>query len=373
MKNTFDVIIIGAGAAGCYLSSLLAKQGKTVLIIEKSKKIKKDSGIVSKNIENFVQMKKGLVKSRIKKMKFVSPFNKSFIISSEEPFAYLLERDRFGKHMRTLAKTSGARILYAECSCIDWGKGFVEATAGGNKYYAKIVVGCDGVSSLVRKSMAIRSPGLFHGAMSLGNFSVKQSDIEVHFNKFFSPHFFAWSIPQTKETGVISKKDPLEYMKYYQRKVNFIPKKTFISPITIGTVKSFGERSLLVGDSCGQVKPVSGGGIMYSLICANHAAAAINAAFDANDFSERFLKRYEKAWKADLGNDIRFQLFCRRLFRKMNNRDIDDFFSIAGKDMENIKCFDYDKMSTVLWELPRITILKCALRYISLIFEWSHD
>ena len=373
MKNAFDVIIIGAGVAGCHLGSLLASQGVKTLLIEKSRKVKRDSGIVSKDIEKFVRLDKSLIKLKIKRMKFVSPSGKFFTLNSGEPFAYLLNREKFGKHMRNLARSSGAKIIYADCSAVDYAKNFVEAVADGKKYYAKIVVGCDGAGSVVRKSLAIKSPKIFYGVMSSGEPAKKSSDIEIHFNKFCSPHFFSWSIPQAKEAGIIVKKDPVEYMRYFIKRIGFSAKKSFMSPIPIGHVKSFGERALLVGDSCGQVKPVSGGGIIYSLRCSEIAAKFIKIAIEKNDFSEPFLKGYEKSWKKQLLADIRLQMLCRNLYRKMSNKDIDDLFSIIGSEIENISDFEYDKLSTIIWKLPKKTILKCAVRYIPLMFEWSHD
>jgi geranylgeranyl reductase family protein len=300
MQTDFDVIIIGAGVSGSYLGYLLAKQGIDVLILEKDPVTKKDSGIVSEKITSFVKLKRNVVRSRIKKIRFVSPSGKYFYLRSEKPFAYVLYRDRFEKYVRRLAVKSGARIRYRECRGFKLLSNGVEVYAD-QIYQAKMIVGCDGANSIVRASLGIHPPKIFNGVINFGKFNDNLSEIEVHLNKFYSPHFFAWSIPHTGETGTITKGNPTDCMKYYNETVGFMPRKTHIHPIPIGFTRSFHRRALLLGDSCGQVKPVSGGGIIYSMICANHAARTIYEAVLTGIYSKSFLSKYEKRWKKELG------------------------------------------------------------------------
>lgn len=372
MQTSFDVIIIGAGISGSYLGWLLAKKGIKVLILEKDRKTKKDSGIVSSKIESMVRLRKKDVRGRITRMRFVSPSGKAFHIRAAKPFAYILERDSFEKYMRTLAAKAGATIKYRECTDFRIFRSRVDVYAG-EIYDAKMIVGCDGVNSLVRRSLGIKSPAIFNGAINYGKFTGKADEIEVHFNKFFSPHFFAWSIPHTGETGTITKNSPLDCMKYYHEKIGFRPRKQHIHPIPIGFTRSYGYRTILLGDACGQVKPVSGGGIIYSMTCANHAASAIEEAFEKNTFDARFLSRYEKSWKKELAGEERIQLMARRVYRRMTNSEIDRFFDDFGSHIESVDEFDYDRVYTIASKLPKIKMLKYVLTYIPLMLEWSHD
>ena len=372
MNTAYDVIIVGAGVSGSYLGGLLAKKGLRVLILDRDKKTKKDSGIVSSRIDSMVKLRKGDVLSRIRKIRFVSPSGKSFFLRSEKPFAYLLDRDAFEKGLRKSATKAGARIRYRECTYFRIYNNHVEAEAG-ETYTAKMIIGCDGAGSMVRRSLGIAGPRIFSACLNQGKFRGRADEIEVHLNKFFSPHFFAWSIPRTCETGTITRKSTEEYMNYYNERVGFAARKAHYHPIPIGFTKSYHDRALLVGDSCGQVKPVSGGGIIYSMICANHAANTIGMAFDNQRFDARFLGSYEKAWRKELGREQMLQLAARRIYRRMNNQDIENFFDSFGERIEAVGDFDYDRLSSLAAKMPRLKMLKYLLAYIPLMFEWSHD
>ena len=52
-----------------------------------------------------------------------------------------------------------------------------------------------------------------------------------------------------------------------------------------------------MGEAAGLVKTTTGGGIYYGLISAEIASNIIKDAFKKNDFSAKFLSKYEKQWK----------------------------------------------------------------------------
>jgi len=51
--------------------------------------------------------------------------------------------------------------------------------------------------------------------------------------------------------------------------------------------KTYRERMIAVGDAAGQVKPTTGGGIYYGLLCADMAAEVIHGAYEATTFRGR--------------------------------------------------------------------------------------
>ncbi|OQX76376.1 MAG: hypothetical protein B6D61_08885 [Bacteroidetes bacterium 4484_249] len=365
----FDVIIIGAGVAGSYLGYLLTKKGLKVLLLEKNKKIKKDSGIVSTNINKFLKIKKELIKQKIKKMKFVSPSNRIFYLKSKKPFAYVLQRKKFGMWLRNRAREVGAKIIYEQCKKVEITQNYV-LVHGNRKYAGKVLVGADGASSVVRRHLSFKSPRIFNGLIYQTRKNNEQ-DITIYLNKYFSSHFFAWCIPKNNEYGMITKNTDSSI--FFQKKIGFKPIDLIYSPIPVGCTKSFSNRCLLVGDACGQVKPITGGGIIYSLICSNTASYVLSEAFEKNRFDEKFLSKYERLWKREIGKEIGLQLLIRKYYRKMTNKQVDIFFEMFGKDIENIDNFNYDKISTIIWKLPKIKILKFLLKNISLLFEWTYD
>ncbi len=103
------------------------------------------------------------------------------------------------------------------------------------------------------------------------------------------------------------------------------PTSLLASGIPIGTVPRYvGDRVLLVGDAAAQVKPLSGGGIFTGMRAAELAVEAALGAFESNDLSERRLLAYPRAFDRNLGEEFRRALYLRRLFVRLNDRELDD-------------------------------------------------
>jgi len=92
--------------------------------------------------------------------------------------------------------------------------------------------------------------------------------------------------------------------------------------------KTYGERVIVVGDAAGQVKPTSGGGIYYGLLCAQMAADTLHQALSADDFSKQMLAAYEKEWQKKLGREIRVDRWARQFFERLSDEQIDRMFHI---------------------------------------------
>jgi len=336
----YDIIIVGSGVAGSYISSLLADFN--VLVIEKDKKvILKDSGIVSKNFDNFFDDKK-LIKDEIDEMVAVSPSGYKFSLNSESPYAYLLERKKFSFFLRKMARKN-CDVKYEKSEKIEYHDDFVSVITDKNEYACKIVIGCDGANSIVRQSAGIKNPRLIMGLFSFSK--VKKEKIHIFFDKNYSDEFFSWVIPQNNEYGLMAEKNAMAYLYRFMSDKEIKGGKILGSQIPIGFTKSFAKRTLLIGDACGQVKPLSGGGIIFSLAASRYAAETIKNAFEKQRFDKKILYEYEKSWKNDFAGEIRKQLLFRKIYKKMNNRQIDMLFRKFGPKIEKINDFDYDKLS----------------------------
>jgi flavin-dependent dehydrogenase len=87
--------------------------------------------------------------------------------------------------------------------------------------------------------------------------------------------------------------------------------------------KTYGNRTLFVGDAGGFPKPTSGGGIYTGVRSARHAAAVAALACEQGRYDDGILAGYEHRWKADFGRelDLGYRLF--ELRQKMAAEDID--------------------------------------------------
>ncbi len=340
----YDVIIVGSGIAGTYLATLLDQMDINVLVLEKDKKLKlKDSGIVSAHFKQFIR-EKAVIKEKIKAMKIISPSDKSFSVQIGGTFAYIIDRRKLISLLRK--KT---HIRYEKVENIIYSNNVIVETEK-NDYEAKIIVGADGANSLVRKIAGLPDQTLCHGIMCITRKKIEDG-IKIFLNKYFSPDFFSWSIPQNREYGLMTAIRPFEYFEYFKKKSSLPDGEIYMNPIPIGLTKSYSDKTLLIGDAASQVKPITGGGIIFSFRACHHAAETINYALEKQRFDSRLLKLYEDKWKSDFGGEIRKQLFMRKIYRKMSNKDIDNFFKDFGTHIERAKGYDYDNISSIWRQL----------------------
>src|SRR5262249_36537192 len=83
-----------------------------------------------------------------------------------------------------------------------------------------------------------------------------------------------------------------------------------------GVPRSFADHLLLVGDAAGQVDPLTGEGIQYAMDGAEIAAETLREAFDADNFSARFLKRYHDRWRKAFGRDFDWSARMARVYAR---------------------------------------------------------
>jgi flavin-dependent dehydrogenase len=90
-----------------------------------------------------------------------------------------------------------------------------------------------------------------------------------------------------------------------------------------------GNRVIVVGDAAGQVKPTTGGGIYYGLLCADIAVDVLDRAIAGNDCSARALSEYERRWKKLLARELRIDRWARRAFERLSDRRIERLFGMV--------------------------------------------
>lgn len=357
MPNDCDVIISGAGIVGSYIAMrLIEETDLEVLVLERTKAIKDDSGIVSTDFLKILPEKK-LIEHEINEMQFLSPGGLSFSLKGENPYALITSRERLSKWLRNRIKKNISYEAVQDAAILS---DRAEVKTSETRYSAKLLIGCDGTQSLVRKKIGIKDPDIFFGILS--RTKPAKGDIKVWLNKHYSPDFFAWSIPQTGEWGTISAQRAGEYFEHFRKKIGFDKAEMRGYPIPVGMLKSCSDRAMLVGEAAGQSKPMTGGGYIFGLRAAQHAIEAAKKAFDANNFTHfLFEKEYHNKWKAELGREIAVQKAARKFYRRLTNRQIDRLFEVAGKHVEKINVEDYDSLSDIWKMMPRSALLKAGL------------
>ena len=326
-----DVVIVGAGPAGCRTAETVVRKGYDVLVLEEHPKIGKPvqcTGLVSKKIG---EIPKEIIVNKIKRAKFCCG-DAYFEIKSKQKML-LLDREKYDVWLAERAEKAGAkfklstRFLGFEDGKILTNKGKIET---------KILVGADGPNSSVAKAVGIKLPKNLLFALQVNVNSRFDSDlVELWFGNDIAPGSFAWVVPENEElarVGLLTEKNPNFYLEnFLKKRFGKIETKNKTGDVLrYGMIeKSISNRVLLVGDAACQVKPFSGGGLVYNKISSEIAGKAIIKSLEENDFSEEFLlENYEKKWKEKLFWPIMQGMFLKSTFSKFSNPFIFDLIKL---------------------------------------------
>ena len=336
-----DLIIVGAGPAGLYTAKLCSESGIKTLVLEEHDEIGNPdhcSGLISTNIEKFVKIDESWVENRVKGA-VVHFMNNRLELKKDNVAAYVINRTKFDK---SLSKDLKARILTgSRVTGINFSEGCAEVKTQKGSYKCRMIAGCDGTNSVVARNLGSSPKERLNGIIAITGEKNSGDFVELWFDKKLAGDGFIWKIPRGKTTeyGMMSSGARFKTLESffnlkpgYDRKASVIP---------IGPTKTFFKRALLIGDAAAQVKPWSGGGVVYSLTCARIAADVIKESFGKNDFSEAALERYEKEWVAKVGKNITAGLMFRELYKESDEKELDYMFRSAQK-ISGINKLDMD-------------------------------
>ncbi|NQT31281.1 MAG: NAD(P)/FAD-dependent oxidoreductase [Deltaproteobacteria bacterium] len=344
-----DIIIIGAGPAGSRIAQRLSQLGYSVVVVDKNLRPGDDvccTGILSQECLGAFGLDNGLVLRQASSAKFLSPSGEYLRLCRQSPVAAIVDRSRLNMHLAKTAEASGARYLFgARVSDILLKPDGVEVIVNGQSE-----------ERVLRAKAAVISTG-FGSALpaKLGLGEIKQfvfgaqvqvsingiDEVEVYFDQKLTPGGFAWLVPTTDGRGLVglltrgqadsSLENLLEVLSS-QGKIASSQAAPSYDVVPLKPLpRTYADRVLVVGEAAGQVKPTTGGGVYYGLLCADIAAGVLQQAFEADDFSAHVLSAYEDRWRAKLNRELVIGYWARTLLAKLSNDKIDRLFRLAGK------------------------------------------
>jgi digeranylgeranylglycerophospholipid reductase len=399
-----DVIVVGGGPAGSFAALQLAKKGISTVVFEEHSHIGVPShcaGHISirslKKMGFYPLPEEGILENTFSAANFYSPYGTKFCLHLNNPVTLAINRTRFDQYLAKEANRIGAIFkTNTKVQSLLFSGGFVKGVGITNSAgcresrYSKIVIDAEGISSrLIRQAslQPFKPNGLVYAVEAeVDNIiDVEDDRVEVYFGKTYAPGFYGWLIPRKDGSGKLglatNKGNPLEFLKKLIKKHPVASKQLFkvkinqisYHSITIGgpIKKAFNNGFLAVGDCASQVKPTTGGGVIFGMTCAKIAAEVASMALQKGDVSEHLLKVYQQRCNNLTRLDFAVMLRIRRFLNTLSDVKLDQMLRICGrlgvdKALKNIDEIDFQ--GKMLLTASRKPPMIAALLYFGLLY-----
>lgn len=358
-----DAVVVGGGPAGSCTAWELAKRGLEVAVFEEHASVGIPShcaGHLSiRSLRNLglYPLPEGIVENVFSGANFYSPKGTKFDVHLKNQVTCAVNRELFDKYLKEKAEGAGAQYhlntriqsLQLQNGCV---KGVNVAKTGKaeEQIAAKVVLDAEGISSrLLRQTgaLGLNREGLVYAVEAEvdGVKDVEEHAVEVYLGNQYAPGFYAWLIPRrdgTAKVGLGAKRgNPKELLQKFMHKHPVASKQLHMAKvlrmsfhaITLGgpIAKAYSNGFIAVGDCASQVKPTTGGGVVFSLTCARIAAEVAAEAIKRGDCSAEFLQLYQTRCEDKLAFDVRVMLKARRFLDSLSDEKLDGALRFSKK------------------------------------------
>lgn len=388
MPPEIDVAIIGAGPAGNHCARLLSQHGHKVVVLEKKPRAgtkQSCTGIIG--AECFRLFPTGYLKiiNQFRSATFFSPSGIPLRVEKARPQAYIVDRAVFDDQLARSAQDAGADYWF-NCA--------VETIERSHRSL-KIGILRNGRRASVEARTAVIAGGPSgHLTRMLGMGQVRDyavgcqtevatniEGIEVYLGSKTSPGFFGWLVPLSDgraRLGLLTSGNNASALMsdLWEALISRGKVTSQLSELHYGAIplkplsRTYAERTLVIGDAAGQVKPTTGGGIYYGLLCAAMAAEHLHAAITTEDFSAARMSHYQKDWHQKLQMELRISHLARQVFQRLSDKQIDRVFDIVlthgiHKELLEAEDFSFDWHSRLILKALSYRVLKAPFGLLS--------
>ena len=391
MKDSYDVLVIGAGPAGSIAAKTAAEKGLDVLLIEKRQEIgdpvRCAEGVSKQYLKKHVEIDKKWICADLKGSRIYAPDGTKIEMAEEiagGEVGYVLERKIFDRALAENAAKAGAEVrVKTRATGLIIEDGFIKGARLmhlGKEYdvHAKIVIGADGVESKVGRWAGIDTslkPADIETCVQylVAGIGINQEYCEFYIGNEIAPGGYVWIFPKGEGKanvgiGILGSKigkfkpRPVDYLNTFLEKK--FPNARIVEmifggvPVSGSIEKTSANGLMLIGDAARQSDPVTGGGILNAMDAGKMAGEAAFAAISAGDVSlEKLEDVYEKRWRATTGHALDLSLIVKNCFIDLTDEDLNSLaHSLKDVKFERMRLLDllhalFKANKKLLWDL----------------------
>jgi menaquinone-9 beta-reductase len=335
----YDAIVVGSGPGGAVAASILAKQGKSVLLADRQafprNKICGDGMpanvmVLMRNLGMDINAL-GLEYQRIKSLSITGPGGKTLTTHEEyqDVFSMTARRYSFDNALHQHALRSGAKfeVMHVQEPLMDPSGekaiGVIERRGKTTvEHEARVVIAADGASSAIARAMDARIATTETTAVAIRGYGKLKHEmppcVYFYFNKSLLPGY-AWIFPiangyanigvyldsRSYRDGKHSLPELLaEFLESlppeFELDLDSTTAQTWPLPLWTAPQPRTKKGVMFVGDAGAFVNAITGGGIYPAMMTGLYAA---QHALDVLDGTERY-PTYEVAWKPEIGKSL---------------------------------------------------------------------
>jgi digeranylgeranylglycerophospholipid reductase len=378
-----DVIVVGAGPAGNNVALGLAKQGHSVAVIDWRHNIgdKPCTGIVGQECIRRFPIDPSLIYHETNSASLVSPEAHRVHLETKSTQACIVDRVAYVASFAQLAQAAGAKYCLGQrvLRVLPDDHG-VTVTTHQTSFRARSVVLASGFRSPLTRQLGLGSvPDHVSGIQAV----VASDDItrvEIYLGQEVAPGFFSWLVPTVPGqalAGLLTRRKAtahmvkfLQHLRCNNRIAGVIKQPTCWGIPLRSLNRTYQDRVLVVGDAAGQVKPTTGGGIYYSLLASEIAAAVLDQALKEDDLSSGCLSQYQDQWKSLLSRELEAGYSARRFYEFLSDHQISSLIRQAGangvyEELANSPDTSFDWHSQVIGKLMSHPAIYGVLRLLN--------
>jgi digeranylgeranylglycerophospholipid reductase len=354
MGKKYDAVVGGGSVAGLAFAAEAAKRGISVLVAEEHDEIgepEKCDGLVSlRGLRRYgFAPKREVIQNEIASGVVHSPGGRVLAVNASGLEVVVLDRSAYDKQLAEKAESWGADLRTgARATVAEETHSGVSVRVGGDLVEAKYYVDATGPSTSHRT-----------GILPAAKYEIEadwihERVVEIFMDAKRYPGFFAWVIPYGPSRAKVGAAgrgiDAFEALDAFLSARPHRRLRRVAAPVYIGgPVGNFVlRRTVRVGESAGQVKPTTAGGITTSVAGSVIAARWLSDSIQLGAPSK--LTNYQPDWESRYLKEMKSMLRLRRVFDKLSNSDIDSMVSLISspKLLAKLARSDFDFHASAL-------------------------